>query len=117
TSENEYSLSGKFTLPFNWGVSTRMTLFNRSGYDDPDMNRSDWIWNARLWKTLCKGKLMLGVTAYDLLHQMRSTYLSVSPTGKWEETTNTIPRYILFHLQYRINIQPKKQIATRTHYY
>lgn len=116
-SENEYSLRGKFNLPFNWGISTRMTLFKRGGYDDPDMNRSDWIWNARLWKTLCKGKLMLGLTAYDLLHQMRSTYISVSPTGKWEQTTNTIPRYILFHLQYRINIQPKKQIATRTHYY
>ncbi len=117
TSENEYSLSGKFTLPFNWGITTRMALFNRSGYDDPDMNRNDWIWNARLWKTLCKGKLVLGVTAYDLLHQMRSSYISVSPTGKWEQTTNTIPRYVLFHLRYRIDIQPKKQIATRTHYY
>lgn len=117
TSENEYTLSGKFELPYNWGISTHMTLYNRNGYDDPDMNRNDWIWNARLWKKLCKGKLLIGLTAYDLLHQMRSTYIYVSPQGKLDQTTNTIPRYVLMHLQYRINIQPKKQIAARTHYY
>ncbi|MDE5555486.1 MAG: hypothetical protein K2J10_09930, partial [Muribaculaceae bacterium] len=46
--------------------------------------------------------------AFDLLHRLSNVHYSVTATGRTVTYTNTLPRYLLFTVQYRLNIQPKK---------
>ena len=112
-----YKLGAKFELPFSWSVSSSINLRTRRGYNTPMMNREEWIWNARVSKSFLKGKLLASVVAYDLLHQHQAVSYYVTSQMRTETFTNTIPRYILLDLQYKINIMPKKKIEQNVHYY
>lgn len=112
-----YKLGAKFELPFSWSVSSSINLRTRRGYNTPMMNREEWIWNARVSKSFLKGQLLASVVAYDLLHQHQAVNYYVTSQMRTETFTNTIPRYILLDLQYKINIMPKKKIEQNVHYY
>lgn len=112
-----YKLGGKFEFPYGWTVSTSINLRTRRGYNTPSMNREEWIWNGRISKSFLKGKLLASVVAYDLLHQHQAVNYYVTSQMRTETFTNTIPRYILFDLQYKINIMPKKKIEQTISYF
>ena len=97
----------KFTK--NLSLSTDMTLFTRSGYDTPVMNSSDWVWNARLAYTLGRGRWTMMLDGFDLLHQLSSVRYAVNAQGRTVTYVNTLPRFFLFHVQYNINILPKRR--------
>lgn len=105
----KYGFRGTFKLPYGFGISTDFSIYQRRGYDSSLLNTSDLVWNARLSKTFGKGRWMVAVDGFDLLRQLTNISYSVSASGRTERYTNTLPRYILFHVQYKINITPKKK--------
>lgn len=105
----KYGLRGNFNLPCDFGISTDLTVYQRRGYGSDLLNSSDLVWNARLSKSFNKGRWLLAVDGFDLLRQLSNITYHVSPSGRTERFTNTLPRYILFHVQYKINIMPKRK--------
>lgn len=105
----KYGVSGVLNLPYNWGLSTDMVMYTRRGYADPNLNTTDVVWNARVSKSLLKGSVVLALDAYDLLHQISTVSYMVNAQARTETVVNSIPSYLLFHIYYRFNKQPKKK--------
>jgi len=103
-----YGISELINLPHNWGISSDLTLYTRRGFTDSRLNTTDLVWNARVTKSVMKGSLVLAVDAYDLLHQLSNINYAVNAQAKTEVVSNVIPAYVLFHIQWRFNKQPKK---------
>lgn len=103
-----YGVGGILNLPWNWGISTDISLYTRRGYFDSALNTTDILWNIRLTKSILKGKLVFAVDAYDVLHQLSNVSYTVNAQARVETVKNVIPNYVLFHIQYRFNKSPKK---------
>lgn len=103
-----YGASAVLAFPYNWSVSTDMTMYTRRGFLDTRLNTTDLIWNARLSKSILKGQLTFVVDAYDLLHQLNNITYTINAQARTESVRNVIPRYVLFHIQWRFNKQPNK---------
>lgn len=73
------------------------------------MNTDELVWNVNITKSLCKGKLLLGVKAYDILGQINSRTYFIDAQGRTEMTSNVIPRYILFSAAWKFHKSPKKR--------
>lgn len=63
----------------------------------------------RISCSLAKGKWLIALDGYDLLNQLRNVTYNVNPQGRVEIRTNTVPRYALLHVQYKLNILPRKR--------
>lgn len=103
-----YGISEVVNLPREWGVSSDLTLYTRRGFTDSRLNSTDLVWNARVTKSIMKGSVVLAVDAYDLLHQLSNINYVVNAQARTETVSNVIPAYVLFHIQWRFNKQPKK---------
>ncbi len=104
-----YGISGVFRLPAGFGASTDFTCYWRSGYGVEQLDKTDLIWNLRL--TYAPPRLKSWVfmlDGFDLLHNLTNVDYTVNETGRMVSYTNSLPRYVLFSVQYRLNIQPKK---------
>ena len=105
-----YGIAVKYKLPFDIYLSTDFKVFSRRGYDDSSMNTDDLVWNAMVSKSFLKGgRLTAKLEAFDLLHQLSSTYQSINAQGRTETWRSCLPNYFMLHLIYKININPKKQ--------
>lgn len=98
----------KAELPFQFQVSTDLTLYSRRGYANPSANTNDLVWNARLSKRLIHGNLVLMLDGFDLLRQLSNVSQTMNAQGRVEVWRNVLPSYLLFHILYRLNIKPKK---------
>lgn len=96
-------------LPWKMELSTDLTACTRTNYNDPAMNGTEWIWNARLTRPFLKGRLLLTLDGYDLLAQRSNITRIVNAQGRTESYTNTLPHYVLLHAVYRLNKQPRKK--------
>ncbi len=104
-----YGVTGTFKLPYNFGLTTDFTVYMRRGFNDDALNTNNYVWNARLsWSTL-KGNLLFMVDGWDILHNIKNITYSVNTQGRTETYTSVLPRYVMFHIQYRFNKQPKKK--------
>ena len=103
-----YGASGVFVLPAGFGISTDLNVYTRRGFTDSRLNTSDVVWNARLTKSVMKGSIILVVDAYDMLRQLSNITYTVNAQARTEVVTNVVPAYVLFHVQYRFNREPKK---------
>ncbi|MDE6543009.1 MAG: outer membrane beta-barrel family protein [Muribaculaceae bacterium] len=103
-----YGASGVFVLPAGFGISTDLNVYTRRGFTDSRLNTSDVVWNARLTKSVMKGSMILAVDAYDMLRQLSNITYTVNAQARTEVVTNVVPAYVLFHVQYRFNRQPKR---------
>lgn len=104
-----YGLSGTFTLPAGFGLSTDFRMFTRRGYGVPELDSTDAVWNARLSYRPKGGRWVIMVDGFDLLHRLSNVQYAVTATGRTVTYTNTLPRYILASVQYRFSVQPKKR--------
>lgn len=106
-----YGITGQFQLPLGLGINTDFMVYTRTGYGMKEIDKTSPIWNLRLtYKPPFDHKRWLFmVDAFDMLHQLSNYNYSVSATGRTVSYTNALPRYILFSVQYRLNIQPKKK--------
>ena len=103
-----YSLSGVFNLPWQFQISTDLSLFSRRGYGSSELNTDDLVWNARLSKSFLKGNLVVMLDGFDILGNLSSISYSINGQGRTEIRRNVLPRYALLHIQYRLNKRPKK---------
>ena len=99
-------MRGTVTYDLVWGLnlSTDITDYRRMGYNDEQMNRSELVWNARLSKKLVHDRLTFMLDAYDILGNLNSTTLVLNEQGRTETWTNSIPRYIMLHVVYRLTL-------------
>lgn len=104
-----YGVTGVFKLPANFGLSTDLTCYTRSGYADAALNTTDVVWNARLSYTAFKGRWVFMLDGFDILDQLSNVTYGVSAQARTVTYTNVLPRYAMLHVQYRFNIQPKKR--------
>ena len=105
----QYGLTAQLTLPWNVQLNTDLTVYSRRGYAMSGMNTNDVVWNARVAKSFLQGNLTFMVDGFDILHQLSGTSFVVNGQGRTETFRNVLPRYVMAHLIYRLNIKPKKR--------
>ena len=104
-----YGLKAQLPLPWKFHFTTDLINYAHRGYDQKEMNTDELVWNVNITKSLCKGKLLLGVKAYDILGQISSRTYFIDAQGRTEMTSNVIPRYILFSAAWKFHKSPKKR--------
>ena len=102
-------MNGQITLPWKFQITTDLTMFARRGYQQHEMNATDWIWNAQLTRSFIKGKLLAKLQGFDILHQLSNTQYVMNAQGRTETWRNSIPRYVMFSLSWRFNVNPQKR--------
>ena len=104
-----FGVSGVFTLPAGFGISTDLVCYMRRGYGSPNLDTTNPVWNARLTYSPVRNKhWVFNIDGFDLLHQLNYVTYAINAQGRTVVHTNALPRYILASVQYRFNIQPKK---------
>ena len=104
-----YGLSARYTLPrIKTTLSADATMYSRRGYGSAELNTDDFVLNASLSQPFWKGKLIARIEAFDLLHQVSSTQYSVNAQGRTETWFRSLPHYVMLHLVYHWNRNPKK---------
>lgn len=101
------SLGVGFGLPKNIRLSTNATLYTRSGYDDPQLNTSECVWNVSAswhWK---KPGLTFIFDGYDILGQIKRVSAMADALGRTESWSNTLPRYFLLRVRYHLDLSPR----------
>ena len=113
TNQNTWSfrsgVSLLYNLPANFQISTDFTVFNRRGYTDVALNSDNFIWNARLTYKALKGQLLLMLDGYDMLHDLSNVSYTMNAQARTETIRTVLPRYFMFHLQWRFNHIPQKK--------
>lgn len=98
-----------YSLSANFQISTDFTVFNRRGYTDSALNSDNFIWNARLTYKALKGQLLMMIDGYDMLHNLSNVSYTMNAQARTETIRTVLPRYFMFHLQWRLNHIPKKK--------
>lgn len=107
-------INTQLLLPWKLQLTTDFTMFARRGYQQYEMNTTDWIWNAQFTRSLFRGKILVKLQGFDILHQLSSTQYAVNAQGRTESWYNSIPRYLMLFLAWRFNINPKKKINSKS---
>ena len=108
-SDYNIGLNARIVLPWELQLTTDMTMFARRGYQQTEMNTTDWIWNVQLARTFLKGHLTAKLQGFDLLQQLSNTRYVINSQGRTESWNNSIPRYVMLSLAWKFNINPKKK--------
>lgn len=104
-----YSLTAQAKLPLDIDVNSDLTFYTRNGYEDETMNTDEWVWNMSVEKRLLRNKsLTLKFTAFDLLAQRSNIQRTLNAQGRTETWYNTIPRYFLFSIAWRLHKAPRR---------
>jgi len=109
-----YGLTARYTTPDLGKKAGGLTLsadgimYSRRGYGSSLLNTDDFVLNASLSQPFWKGKLILRLEAFDLLHQLSSTRYEVNALGRTETWYRTLPRYVMLHVVYHWNRNPKR---------
>ena len=96
-------------LPWQFDLTTDLTLYGRTGYADASLNTADLVWNARLARPFFDGKVPVMLDGFAILGQLSTVTRTVNAQGRTETYTNVLPRYGLLHVMYRFDKQPKKK--------
>ena len=107
-SDYNIGLNAQIVLPWELQLTTDMTMFARRGYQQTEMNTTDWIWNVQLARTFLNGHLTAKIQGFDLLQQLSNIRYIINSQGRTESWNNSIPRYVMFSLVWKFNINPKK---------
>ncbi len=109
--EYKYGANCTYTLPKVFGsftIATDYNIFVRRGYQSSEINTTTNAWNASISKAFLKGALVAKLSAYDILHQVSNIGYNVNAQGYTERRYNSIPRYVMFSMAYRLTKKPKK---------
>lgn len=96
-------------LPWDMNVTTDLMMHSRRGYADSRLNTNHLVWNARIAKNIMQGNITFAIDGFDILGQLSNVQLTMNSQGRTEARYNTMPRYAMLHVIYRLNIQPKKK--------
>lgn len=103
------SINAILTLPLNLQLSTDMTMYVRRGWQQSEMNKTDWVWNAQMTRSFLKGKILAKFKCFDILHELSTTQYVVNEQGRSESWHNSIPRYFMFSVAWRFSHKPQKK--------
>ncbi len=111
-SENyrETTLYGDFRYTLPWGLhfSTLIKTNLYAGNSEDELNQTTTNWDASLSKYFLKDRLGIHIKAHDILAQA-STYRSeITATGRLENYTDVLPRYLMLTISYNFNWVGKK---------
>ena len=101
-------IDGTFNLPANWQIVTDFSVLNRNGYADNTLNTTYCIWNASVSKSILKGNLTFKLDASDILNQISNVTHNINAQGQTETWVNTLPRFAMLRVIYKLNKTPKK---------
>ena len=105
-----YGLAARYTIPLlNTTISVDGNMYSRRGYGNQGLNRDDFVLNASASQSFLKGKLIARIEAFDLLHQLSSTDYKVNAQGRTETWCRTLPHYLMGHVIYHFNKNPKRK--------
>lgn len=104
-----YGLKAQLPLPWKIHFTTDLINYAHRGYDQKEMNTDELVWNINITKSLCKGQLLLGIKAYDILGKISSRTYFIDAQGRTEMRSNVIPHYILFSAAWKFQKSPKKR--------
>lgn len=102
-----YGLSALVQLPWKFQLSTSIVNYSRRGYSDPEMNRDELIWGAKLSRQLLKNTLTISIEGFDLLGQLSNRQYNINAQGRTETYTNVVSQYGLLKLTYQFRKYPK----------
>ena len=109
SKEYSYGITFNSELPWKFRLITDFKMYSRRGYSDKDLNTDYLLWNAQLERSLCKGTITMSLKAFDLLHQISQTHVTVNSQGRTETWQMALPNYVMLHLVYHWNKNPKKR--------
>lgn len=111
-----YGLEARYTTPALWGtkmggltIAADASMYSRRGYGNSELNTDDFIVNASLSQPFVKGKIILRLEAFDIFHQLSNTHYQVNAQGRIETWYRSLPHYVMLHLVYHWNNNPKKK--------
>ena len=105
----KYGASAQIPLSAGFAFTTDLTLYHRMGYSDASLNDCHFVANARLSKTLLKGRLGLSLDAYDIFQGLSNVTRVLNAQGLTETWYNSLPRYAMLQVIYKFSKQPKKK--------
>jgi hypothetical protein len=106
----QYGISGFYTVPhIKTTLKCDANTYNRRGYGSKTLNTDDFVFNASASQPFFKGKLIARIECFDLLHQLSSTQYEVNAQGRTETWYRSLPHYVMLHLVYHWNKNPKKR--------
>lgn len=106
----KYGLSARYTIPMlKTTVSADGNMYSCRGYSSADLNTNDFVLNTSISQPLFKGKLIARIEGFDLRHQLSSTQYEVNAQGRTETWYRSLPHYIMAHLVYHFNKNPKRK--------
>ena len=103
-----YGLYASYKLPWDLTVDTDLTMHQRRGYADTEMNDNRLYWDASLTKSFAAGRWVLKLRGYDLLGQVSNLRYSINAQGRTETWNNVLKRYVMLTVSYRFTQKPKK---------
>ncbi|MCH5219041.1 MAG: outer membrane beta-barrel protein [Muribaculaceae bacterium] len=105
-----YGINGTFILPAGFSMSTDFMCYTRRGYGSDYLDTTDPVWNLRVSYAPVNNKhWIFMLDGFDILQQLSNVNYAVTASGRTVSYVNTIPRYVMLSVQYRLNIQPKKR--------
>ena len=107
TADVDYGVNATVELPLKLKLSTDLTLYSRYGYSDRSMNTNNLVWNARLERTF--GKFTVIADGFDLFGKLSNVRKVINAQGRTETWYNTVPRYAMLHIMYKLHFKPKKK--------
>lgn len=105
TADVDYGLNATLELPLKLRLFTDITLYSRYGYSDKSMNTNNLVWNARLERSF--GKFTVMADGFDLLGKLSNVRKVINAQGRTETWYNTVPRYAMLHIMYKLHFKPK----------
>lgn len=106
----QYGASARYTLPvIKTTLSVDGNMYSRRGYGSTSLNTDDFVLNASLSQPFLKGKIIASIEAFDILHQLSSTQYTVNAQGRTETWNRTLPNYVMLHVAYHFNKNPKRK--------
>lgn len=113
TEQNTWTIksgiNAVFELPANFQLATDMTVYTRRGYTDELLNTDNYVWNARLTYRALKGKLLLSLDGYDILHDLSNVSYTMNAQARTETYRTVLPHYAMFRMQWLFNHSPKSK--------
>jgi len=103
-----YGASLQANLPLKLHLYTDLRMYSRRGYADRSLCTDNLLWNLQIDRAFLHGRLLVMAKAFDLLHQMSSTHITVNSQGRTETWQLSLPSYFMLSVQYKFNKNPKK---------
>ena len=120
----EYGLEATYTTPDLCGtkvggltLAADATMYvrrfsagvGRRGYGTTDLNRNDIALNASISQPFAKGRFIMRLQAFDILHQLSPIDYAVNAQGRTATLYRSLPHYVMLHAVWHFNKNPKKR--------